>query len=339
MSRRVIMFWFLIGVSGLYLPCTEGHELGILKVHLEELDSGHYILKTALKGLDPSYFASPTVPTDCDCERQDPALSGEGNIVFDIRCPGSGLKPGHIITLPWMRGGALVLANWKNGLEASYFFSRQQDGILIRLEYLKAGGGSLWDVSWRYIRLGTEHILMGIDHLLFVLGLLLLVSGPWMLVKTITSFTLAHSITLAFATLGFVNAPSGMVDTLVALSIVFVGMEVVYKLQGRDSLSSRLPWLIAFAFGLLHGFGFAGALNALGLPPQEIPLALFTFNVGVELGQLIFVAVFLSIVWALKQLEIPWPHWCKPIPAYIIGALATFWFFERLNVLILSWTS
>ncbi len=338
MRSRIIIFWSLISLLGLYTPYSEGHELGILKVHLEELDSGHYILWTSLNGLSPASFTTPSVPNGCECARQNTGLTDGSKIVFDIRCSKPGLKPGDIISLPWMRGGALVLAKWKNGVEASYFFSRQKGGIIIQLEYLKAGGGSIWDVSRRYISLGIEHILMGIDHLLFVLGLLLLVSGPWMLVKTITSFTLAHSITLAFATLGYVNAPSTLVDTLVALSIVFVGMEVAYKLQGRNSPSSRLPWLIAFAFGLLHGFGFAGALNALGLPAQEIPLALLTFNIGVELGQLIFVAVFLTIVWAIKQLEIPWPRWSEPIPAYFIGVLATFWFFQRLNLLILSWT-
>jgi hypothetical protein len=178
---------------------------------------------------------------------------------------------------------------------------------------------------------------MGIDHLLFVLGLLLLVSGSWMLVKTITSFTIAHSITLGFATFGYVNAPSNLVDALVAMSIVFVGVEIVNKNYGRENLSTRAPWLIAFAFGLLHGFGFAGALNALGLPNSEIPLALFTFNAGVEIGQLIFVGIFLSVVWAMRQLEIPWPRWSRPVPAYIIGSLAAFWFIQRMQLLVQMW--
>jgi hypothetical protein len=335
----MVLASILIGLSGVFWHHAGAHELGILRVHLEELDSGRYLLWTTLNGLRPSNFPLPLMPPDCECRVQESSPQSAGKIMFDIYCNGAGLRPGQVITLPWMRGGALVFARWKNGIEANSFFPRQRAGIHIQMELLKAGGGGVLDISWRYIRLGIEHIILGIDHLLFVLGLLLLVRGPWMLVKTITAFTLAHSITLAFATLGYVNAPSNLIDALVAMSIVFVGAEIINKLNGRSSLSTRAPWLVAFAFGLLHGFGFAGALNALGLPAAEIPIALFTFNIGVEIGQLIFVAVFISVVWAFKVLVIPWPRWSRPIPAYIIGSLAAFWFFQRVQLLVQSWTS
>ena len=141
-----------------------------------------------------------------------------------------------------------------------------------------------------YLLLGVEHILGGVDHLLFVLSLLLIVRGFKRIAVTITAFTLAHSITLAAATLGFVHVPGPPVEAAIALSIVFVAAEVVRGLRGKPGLTARAPWVVAFAFGLLHGFGFAGALAEVGLPQKAIPIALFTFNVGVEIGQLLFVA-------------------------------------------------
>ena len=140
-----------------------------------------------------------------------------------------------------------------------------------------------------YLRLGIEHILFGIDHLLFVLALILIVKGKRRLFKTITAFTLAHSITLAAATLGWVHIPSAPVEAVIALSIIFLAVELVHYYQGKAVFSSRYPWVVAFIFGLLHGFGFAGALANVGLPPNDIPLTLFLFNVGVETGQLIFI--------------------------------------------------
>jgi hypothetical protein len=174
---------------------------------------------------------------------------------------------------------------------------------------------------------------LGIDHLLFVLGLLLIVRGVGVLLKTITAFTIAHSITLALAALGVVNVPPRPVDAAIALSIVFLGAEILHARRGRSGLTVRYPWVVAFAFGLLHGLGFAGALTGLGLPPGDIPLALLFFNVGVELGQLAFVLFFLVLVWAFCTLEVHWPKLTRPVPAYAIGTLATYWFLGRLFVL------
>ena len=157
-------------------------------------------------------------------------------------------------------------------------------GIEVPLAALRAGSGSAADAARRYLALGVEHILLGIDHLLFVLGLLLIVRGPWLLITTVTAFTLAHSLTLALATLGLVAVPSAPVEAAIALSIVFLAAEILRARQGRIGLTHRLPWLIAFGFGLLHGLGFAGALAEIGLPAGEIPLALLFFNLGVEVG-------------------------------------------------------
>ena len=189
---------------------------------------------------------------------------------------------------------------------------------------------SAWQVATTYLALGVEHILSGIDHLLFVLALLLLVKGGWMLLKTITAFTIAHSITLALASLGVLQVPGPPVEAVIAVSIVFLASELARSQAGRGGLAQRFPWIVAFSFGLLHGLGFAGALAEIGLPQGQIPLALFQFNVGVELGQLMFVAAMLLASWVLGRLKVPQPAWARSVPAYAIGAIAVFWTLQRV---------
>ena len=165
---------------------------------------------------------------------------------------------------------------------------------------IKAAAGA-GEVAITYLRLGIEHILGGIDHLLFVLALVILVREWRRVAITVTAFTIAHSITLAAATLGFVNVPARPVEATIALSIVLVAVEIVNARRGRPSLTARWPWLVAFAFGLLHGFGFAGALSEVGLPQHAIPLALLFFNLGVEVGQLAFVALVMALAWLVPR--------------------------------------
>jgi hydrogenase/urease accessory protein HupE len=185
-------------------------------------------------------------------------------------------------------------------------------------------------VAWTYLVLGVEHILGGIDHLLFVLALLLLVNNMWLLVKTITAFTVAHSITLAAAVLGYVSIPIAPVEAVIALSILFLAAELAHRQQGKTGLTERYPWLVSFTFGLLHGFGFASALSNIGLPLNQIPLALFQFNVGVEIGQLMFVAAALSVIWVMRHLKVEFPAWAKQIPNYAIGSVAAYWCIQRI---------
>ena len=184
--------------------------------------------------------------------------------------------------------------------------------------------------------MAREHdaALLGVDHLLFVLGLIWIVRTRWMLIKTITSFTIAHSITLAAATLGIVGVPERAVNAAIALSIVFIGVEIVKLHRGQVGLTVRHPWVVAFAFGLLHGFGFATALTALGLPPGDLPLALLSFNVGVELGQVAFVLLVLALQWALRVLTLEPPAWSRNAPAYAIGGIAAFWFIGRMTAIV-----
>jgi hypothetical protein len=188
-------------------------------------------------------------------------------------------------------------------------------------------------VAGTYTVLGVEHILGGVDHLLFVLGLLLLVRGIWPLVRTITAFTVAHSITLAAATLGWVQVPQAPVEAVIALSILFLASELAKQHDGHAGLMERYPWIVAFSFGLLHGFGFAGALREVGLPGSDIPLALFTFNAGVEIGQLLFVAIVLLAMAGLRRWSLWIPGWARAAPAYGIGAMAAFWWLQRMALL------
>jgi len=188
-----------------------------------------------------------------------------------------------------------------------------------------------WSVAGVYLKLGIEHILTGFDHLLFVLALMLIVRSSWQLLKTVTAFTVAHSITLALAALGIVQVPSKPVEAVIALSIVFVAAEIVHGRQGREGLTARAPWIVAFTFGLLHGFGFAGALNEVGLPQGHIPTALLFFNIGVEIGQLLFVAVITGLIASLSKIRPVIPRWTGLVPAYSIGSVAMFWVFQRLS--------
>jgi hydrogenase/urease accessory protein HupE len=190
---------------------------------------------------------------------------------------------------------------------------------------------SSWEVASSYWIMGTTHILTGIDHLLFVLALMLIVPGYWMLFKTITAFTVAHSLSLGLAALGFVHVPPGPTEAVIALSILFLALEVVRSRQGKFGLTERAPWIVAFLFGLFHGLGFAGALTQIGLPEHAIPLALFMFNVGVETGQILFVSGVLVVTAALRRLPFAWPAESWRLAPYAIGSAAAFWTIERVT--------
>ena len=190
---------------------------------------------------------------------------------------------------------------------------------------------STWRVMRDYFALGTEHILGGIDHLLFVLGLLLIVHSGWLLVKTVTAFTVAHSITLGMATLGFVYVPQAPVEAVIALSILFLATELARKNDATPGRTERYPWIVAFSFGLLHGFGFAGALSSVGLPQTDIPLALLMFNLGVEAGQLLFIAAVLIMLQLGKRILEGSVTWLPRAAAYGMGGISAFWVIQRVS--------
>lgn len=193
---------------------------------------------------------------------------------------------------------------------------------------------SKWAVAGSYWRMGVLHILEGIDHLLFVLALLIIVSGFWNLLKTITAFTVAHSITLALATLGAVHVPPGPTEAIIALSIVFLAAEIIRQRIGIVGLTERYPWVIAFIFGLFHGLGFAGALSEIGVPQDAVPLALLMFNIGVETGQVLFIVVVLGALTLLKRLPVSPPAGAWRVAPYAVGSIAAFWTIERIATFV-----
>jgi len=190
------------------------------------------------------------------------------------------------------------------------------------------------NVAWTYTVIGFEHIVVGFDHLLFVLALVLLLKGGWLVAKTVTAFTIAHSITLVGSTLGYLSLPSQPVEAIIALSIIFLAVEIVKAQRDHDThgprLSERFPWIVAFLFGLLHGFGFAGALAEIGLPQDDVPMALLTFNLGVEIGQLFIVALALTLLALIRGFQQSWLQPVKTATSYAIGIIATYWFIERM---------
>lgn len=242
-------------------------------------------------------------------------------------------------------GGLAGKAFTVNGLEQT------QTDVLLRVDYLDGTASnqrltpdapevtiperpSALEVVRTYLMLGVEHILLGIDHLLFVLALLLIVDGVGRLVATVTAFTAAHSITLGAATLGFVRVPSAPVEAVIALSILFLASELArqHAAGGTErgaTLTRQFPWVVAFAFGLLHGFGFAGALSEVGVPQHAVPLALLFFNVGVELGQLLFIGAVFAVAWLVRLSAVRVPALWPRAVAYGVGSVSAFWVIER----------
>ena len=194
---------------------------------------------------------------------------------------------------------------------------------------VEASPGKL-QVARVYSMLGVEHILTGIDHLLFVLALIMITRGGWKLVKTVTAFTVSHSVTLTAATLGFVHVWQKPVEASIALSIVFVAAEILHGRQGRLGITARAPWIVALTFGLLHGLGFAGGLSDAGLPQAHIPLALLFFSLGVEVGHFLFIGAVLAVtLLVVRHAKVITPRW-QLVPPYAIGAVASYWFSARI---------
>jgi hydrogenase/urease accessory protein HupE len=245
---------------------------------------------------------------------------------WSVACP-NGLK-GQEMVIDGLRStvtDALARIEYRDGTKQIARFTPEKPTLLV------ASGQSGLEVAETYFLLGVDHILTGFDHLLFVLALLLLIHDRWMLVKTVTAFTIAHSITLAGATLGYISLPQKPVEATIALSIAFVASELVKARSGERRLSEDYPWIVAFVFGLLHGFGFAGALKETGLPQTDISLALLTFNLGVEAGQLTFIAAALVVFRAASILVTVPIAPARLSAAYLIGATSMVWLVARFS--------
>ena len=334
--KRVTFFIAILTLTLGAAGIVQAHEVRPGYLELKEVDGETYNLlwKVPAKG-DRRLGLYVHLPEHCSSNEPASRFAGDAYIErWQATCKGG------------LAGGTITI----DGLSAS------RTDVLARVEHIEGGTqtarltpsqpgfkllgtSDLATVALTYFKLGVEHILLGFDHLLFVLALLLLVGGWRRLVGTITAFTLAHSLTLAAATLGWVQVPQAPVEAVIALSIMFVAVEILHRQQGRIGIAVRKPWVVAFVFGLLHGLGFAGALREVGLPDHAIPLSLAFFNVGVEVGQLLFVAAVFLLFRAVSQLmrrralaglRLPWPNAIVTrTVSYVIGTLAAFWLIER----------
>jgi hydrogenase/urease accessory protein HupE len=309
-------------------PTAGAHEVRPGYLELRETESSLFATTWKVPALGDYRLAiEPIFPAFC--RKVGETMTAQADNAF--------IERGRIQCLQSLAGASIEI----RGLKAT------QTDVLVRIEsvdgkvetgrltpsqpgFIVPAQPSRLTVLWTYFQLGVEHILTGVDHLLFVLCLVLLVRTVRKLLATVTAFTIAHSITLAAATLGFVHVPAPPVEASIALSIVFLASELLRDPANRSTITQGYPWLVAFSFGLLHGLGFAGALAEIGLPQGEIPLSLFSFNLGVECGQLAFIAAVLSVGYLARILLPRTPTWALRAAAYGIGCTASCWVFERL---------
>jgi hydrogenase/urease accessory protein HupE len=321
-AQYIILFFI-----SLWSISSWSHEIRPAYLQITQIDNQEYKVLWKIPAMgDMVLKIYPEFDSGFELKQESFSKRVSGSVINTYTLTGSNELAGShlsIVNLKKTMVDVLVTLEYLDGEKVTLMLKPDSPEILL------PGKASKWQVVKTYTILGIEHILLGFDHLLFVLALLILSTGFKKLLKTVTAFTVAHSITLSFSALGLATLPGPPVEAVIALSIVFLAMEIVKVQQGKPSLTSQKPWLVAFSFGLLHGFGFAGALTEVGLPQTEIPLALAFFNVGVELGQIIFVVVVLVSL-RLLALKKEWPNVVKQIPAYGIGSLAAFWLIERI---------
>ena len=302
------------------------HDVRPAFFELTETGSGSYevIWKRPLRGDEPPAMA-PVFPDDCHELSSDArATDGAWFERFSVECAST--LSGRSLRIDGLARtliDTLVQVNLRDGTEQSLLLRGGHDSFVVALAPSPVG------VASSYLALGFEHILLGFDHLLFVMGLLWIVRGSGRLVAAISAFTVAHSLTLALASLGIVHVPGPPVEAVIALSIVCLAAEIIHGRSGRPGWTARRPWAIAFCVGLLHGLGFAGALAEIGLPQTQIPLALVSFNVGVELGQLACVLAVSLLLWATRHARSRLPRWLGWSAVYAFGTIAAFWAIER----------
>jgi hydrogenase/urease accessory protein HupE len=320
MSRRlraVICGLVLVVAALLVVSSAPAHPIDSASLSLLEVSPGRFAVKWQARSssLQEELASSARFPEPCRLE---------GSY---LDCGAAGLA--GAIEFPWLEGTlshVMVDVEWQNGTRVLRTATASSPRLRVYGAASSSWLRSVWPVAVDYGWLGLEHILTGFDHLLFVVALTLLIRGWRPLLATITAFTLAHSLSLAASVLGVINLPSPPVEAAIALSIVLVCAECLHS---RDSLTRRAPWLVAFAFGLLHGLGFASALLEIGLPEQRVPLALSFFNVGVELGQLGIIASATALGRLVTRLELR-RAWLRPGVIYAIGSMAACWSLERL---------
>jgi hypothetical protein len=330
--------WMIVLLAGGLANAASAHEVRPAYLELRQTGASTYdvLWKVPARGDDMRLALDLELPATCTNASVPTAAFVANSFTERWRVTCAGALTGgtiHIGGLSATLTDALVRLERLDGTTLVHRLTPDRPSFVV-----EAVPGRL-EVARTYLGLGVQHILLGVDHLLFVLALLILVRGGRRLVGTITAFTVAHSITLAAATLGLVRVPGPPVEAVIALSIAFVACEIVHRRRGNPGLTDRWPWLVAFTFGLLHGLGFAGALREVGLPQHAIPVALLLFNVGVEVGQLLFIAAVMAVLRIARFVEeqlrahvpVPTPTFAAwdMVAAYAIGSVAAFWLIER----------
>jgi hypothetical protein len=322
-------FWVV--VLALVGPPLQAHDVRPALLDLTQESTGRVRVRLAVPlvggmapSLRPRFSGSWREVEPARVARQDDVVTTE--TVFD---PG-GSPAGRTIAidgLPESLSDVLVQVSLLDGTRLARILRPDAPFFTIPAGERRLAGG--------YFRLGIEHILGGVDHLLFVFGLLVLAGRRFLRIfQTITAFTVAHSLTLGLAALGAIQVPTAPLHAAIALSILFVGVEIAHRRQGRTSVTIERPWVAAFAFGLLHGLSFASGLQALGLTTRDLALAALLFNLGVEAGQLAFVLLCLAVARALRELETPWPRWAEALPGLLVGTLGAYWTIAQAAVLV-----
>jgi hydrogenase/urease accessory protein HupE len=311
---------------------ARAHEVRPALLHIKQVGGNEFSVLWKIPRKDDMLPAiEPVFPSWFTITKRDNGVEAGSGALFTMIAVASRDIHGMSVSISGLRESSidvLVYIEFSNGEKYSLLLQPTKTEASVPL------GSSYAGTIITYFKLGVEHILLGFDHLLFVLALLLLTRGTRNLIMTITAFTLAHSITLSLSVLGFVGLPAPPVEAIIALSIVFLAVELVNHYQGKQVMSATRPWVVAFIFGLLHGFGFAGALTNIGLPQKGVPLALAFFNVGVEAGQLFFISLVLLLIAGFKKLN----YFCRYrhpyLVPYAIGSIAAFWVIERVYVML-----
>ena len=343
--------WMLAPLAAVAMPAVlAAHEVRPAYLELTEMSAGRFevlwkqpVLADAEPGLIRRLPLRPAFPAHCrEAGRALPEVTASALIerwTIDCGAGGLGNAPIEIAGLPRTLTDVLLRVRFRDGASIDHLLRPEAPRVAVSPE---TNGGMAVPA---YLRLGVEHLLFGFDHILFVVGLMFLVRRPLQLVQVVTAFTAAHSITLALSTLGVVTLSPRPVEAVIALSILYLAVELTRgagRAGGADGAGgaggpgderwspARSPWAIAFGFGLLHGFGFAGALADIGLPEQARAMALLLFNVGVEIGQLMIVGVLLALLYGLRVRRAPLPAVAVQAPIYVMGTVAAYWFLERV---------
>jgi len=326
-ARKLLAIFVVLGAV-LFSVSAFAHELRPAYLQLHEEKPGEFSVfwKTPMLG-DAKLALEPEFSGDAKAITPITTRSPLGASIQQWMLHVSNLRGQtlHILGLESTMTDTLVQMEFVDGTEWTKLLTPQQPAAVIPRT------SSRMETADAYMKLGVLHILTGVDHLLFILALIIITGGGWKLVKTVTAFTVSHSITLTAATLGYVHVPQRPVEAVIALSIVFVACEIAHRRQGRSGLTEQWPWIIALTFGLLHGLGFAGALSDVGLPAGHIPLALLFFSCGVETGQFLFIAAVLTLVAVARWIRVPFPRWAELVPPYAIGTIAMFWVIQRIS--------